>query len=201
MPKKPAPAIEAKATRIVQRLRDRHRLGQSANRSKSSVEVLAARHGLSQTMLRKLKRFATAYSLADLEKFCKLRRPNGLPLHIGFIGVLLIVSDKNEREKLQKQAARGGWSAAQLAAAVPKKYRTANPHGRKMKQPETAADGLRLLTAEADRLCRRIRVAAALKGLAGKRGLRKQIDETLGTLERLKGEIRKMEGRLRKAKS
>ena len=65
MPNIPVSAIEAKAHRIVQRLRDRHRIGQLANRSKLPIEEFANKHALSTSMVRKLKRFATAYSPVD----------------------------------------------------------------------------------------------------------------------------------------
>lgn len=200
--RKPDPTIEAKAQQMVARLRDRYRIGKQAAQGDVPIAELAAAVGLSGHTVRRLRRFATAYSEVELDELCQLRRPNGLPLHVGFIAYLLIVSDKKERAKLQQRAAREGWGAAQLSAAVPKKFRGQSPHGRPIKQPSSPAAGLRQVSEEADRLCRRTQlVLDAVKGRSNKRpsrALQNQAEMTAKTVASLKHQLAALERELRR---
>ena len=197
----PDPAIEAKAQQIVARIRDRYRIGQKAAQGKMPLADFAAKVGLSEHTVRRLRRFAMAYSEVELDELCRLRRPNGLPLHVGFVAYLLIVSDKKERAKLQQRAAREGWGAAQLAAAVPKKFRGQSPHGRPMKQPSSPTAGLRQVSEEADRLCRRTQlVLDAVKGLIKRpsRALQNQAEITAKTVASLQRQLAALERELKR---
>ena len=54
----------------------------------------------------------------NLEELIKLRRPDGMPLHWGHVVYLITLDRKKDRKRLQKQAAREGWSAPELHAAI-----------------------------------------------------------------------------------
>ncbi len=104
-------ATEAKAVQMVKRLEDRYRLGKQADQTQLSLTEFAAGNGLSTHTVRRLRRLAREYTPSEYAELCALRRPGGLPLHVGHLPYLLVVSDKREREKLQRRAAREGWSA------------------------------------------------------------------------------------------
>jgi hypothetical protein len=189
------PATEAKAERMVNRLRDRYQIGRKANRSKLTTSEFSGEHGLSEHTVRKLKRFATEYSVDELEALCQLRRPNGLPFHVGYVGYLLVINDKVERKKIQKQAAAEGWSAQTLAARIPSKYRrSTGGHGRPMQRPTSLSEGLSQIAEEAGRLSRRSEVLRTdvIPAEHGKRmsqAKRKQVQNTIEILEKLRREL------------
>ncbi len=190
-------ATDAKAAQMVERLRHRYEIGQEANLTQLSIEEFAAKEGLSSHTVRKLKRFANAYSPEDLNEFCQLRRPNGLPLHFGYVNYLLVVADKVERQKLQQRLAREGWSATELAGRLPRKFRGASPHGRPMKKPATLAAGLEKAAEEAIRLTRRVQVVRdVVDGRPGPK-LRERAEEMLTAVTALRRELRSLEKELR----
>lgn len=45
--------------------------------------------GLSEYSMRKLKAFLRYYDQRELDQLGALRRPNGLPQHLGYVGYLL----------------------------------------------------------------------------------------------------------------
>ena len=202
IPEKDSPtATEAKATQMVRRLEDRYRIGQKAKYTRLSIARFAAKEGLSTHTVRKLKRFANTYSPEDLKELCRLRRPNGLPLHFGYVNFLLVVADKAERVKFQQRLAHEGWSAAELSTRIPGKFRGPSPHGRPMMKPASTADGLRQVAEEADRLRRRTKlVVDAVKRRPRKRAgraLRKRAETTAKAVASLKRQLTDLERQLR----
>lgn len=183
------PATTAKADRMVSRLRANYKLGEQANRDSRSTKDFAAENGLNEHTLRRFKAFATAYSRQQLKELCALRRPNGLPLQFGHVMYLLILDDPAERMKLALRAARLGWTAPELNAAIPEKYRAAKGHGRSLKQPSTAEAGLQQLADEAGRWSRRTELVVAeverraVRGVSSR--LRDQVEETVAEVDRL----------------
>lgn len=151
------PATAAKAARMEKRLRHHHALGRKANGTGNglSVEDLTSQYAINEHTLRKIRAFAREYTQKDLDELCKLRRPNGLPLQWGHIPYLLIVKDKQERKRLQERAAREGWTAPMLNAAIPQKYRLASGHGRTMAPPASLEAGLQQLILEGEHWARR----------------------------------------------
>lgn len=149
------PATEAKATQMVEKLRHHYDLGQRALRSEMSTKDFAEANGVNENTLRKIKAFANAYSPPEVNELLALRRPNGLPLHWGFLPILLVIDDPAQRKKMAERAARHGWTSPELHAEIPKKYRTKNAHGRSMKKPTTPEAGLKQLMAEAQMWIRR----------------------------------------------
>lgn len=152
------PAIGAKAQRMTDNLRRLHRLGQEANSDpkKLSTDEFAAAHGVNPHTMRKARAFARAYTQRDLDKLCRLRRPSGLPLHVGYLNYLLSIPEKRDREAMAHQAASEGWSAADLYAAIRRKCPQRRcDHGRRMSIPASPTAGLSRLAADADRWLRR----------------------------------------------
>ena len=197
-PEKDSPtATEAKATQMVKRLEDRYRIGRKAKTTRLSIAEFAAKEGLSTHTVRKLKRFANAYSPEDLKELCRLRRPNGLPLHFGYVNFLLVVADKEERVKFQQRLAHEGWSAAELSTRIPGKFRGPSPHGRPMKKPKTPAEGLRQVADEAERLKRRTKIVKELiQGRSGRK-LSERAEVTIMASVALRRELRLLEKELR----
>jgi hypothetical protein len=73
-------ALEGKAGRIADRLRQHYRLGQEANASDLSTKDFADARGIGEHLMRKFRRFARKYTPRDLEALCNAFRPNGLVL-------------------------------------------------------------------------------------------------------------------------
>jgi len=85
---------------MIANLRRLYELGRQARSDQNSlpIEQFAAAQGLSPHTLRKARAFAREYSPEDLDKLCSLRRPNGLPLHFGYVPYLLSIRDKKARQ-------------------------------------------------------------------------------------------------------
>ncbi len=138
-------AVEGKAGRIADRLRQHYRLGQEANASDLSAKDFADAHGEGEYRMRKFMQFAREYTPRDLETLCNALRPNGLPLQSGHVNYLLGIHDKQERKAMQRRAIENGWTAPQLARAIIKSHRTKSGHGRPMMPPATPVAGLEQL--------------------------------------------------------
>ena len=150
-----AAAIKAKAARIEQRVRDHHAIGQLANKLQAkrniSTTVFAAKHGIDPGTLRRSKQFAELYSaktgtggsgMSELDEICNLRRPNGLPLHWGFLPYLMTVKGSRKRRQMAAKAAAQGWSPARLHAEIRQLEGRSKGHGRKVELPTTPVEGL-----------------------------------------------------------
>ena len=116
-------------------------------------------NGLNERKASRARAFARRYTPKDLKELCRLRRPDGLPLHIGYLHFLLSVQDTQERQEIQRLAAAQGWTAPALYAEI----RRRNPkrrcnHGRTMKKPATPQAGLQQLLAEGEFWRRRCQV-------------------------------------------
>ncbi len=60
--------------------------------------------------LRECRRFAKAYTPCELEALLTLQTQQGTPLPWSIVRLLMGVTDKNQREKLEKRAAEENWS-------------------------------------------------------------------------------------------
>ncbi len=152
--------IEAKAQRMIARLRQQHALGKAAllaeERGQSTSEF-AANHPYSEHTMRKIKAFARHFSQADLNELCRGRRPNLLPLHWGFVPYLLAIESKHgiaARKKFQKLAIREGWSVPRLYREVRGRLGMKG-HGRPFNVPDNLEDGLQRLGEDLELLLRR----------------------------------------------
>jgi hypothetical protein len=126
---------------MVKRLKQQHALGKKLKRTRENgqpIPPLAGNFPYSDHTLRKIRLFAEKYTDGQLEELCLGRRENGLPLHWGYIPVLLSVGIKRGvkiRTELQRQAIENGWSVAELRRAVRQKI-SFKGHGRAMAVPQ-----------------------------------------------------------------
>jgi hypothetical protein len=154
------PITEARAQRTVQNLREHWERGTKANRevARSTPRELAEKYGVNPHTLRKDRRFAGRYTEKELEELLSLRRPDGMPLHWGHVIYLITLNRKLDRQRLQKQAAREGWTAPDLYVAIRRKFhKESDRGGRPVKVPHSAQAKLRLLFHETDRWLARYR--------------------------------------------
>ncbi len=168
----PDKSRKAKADRMVQRLCRQHALGKQILRAQhrgKSIADLSEKHPYSEHTLRKIRAFAEHFTDADLEMLCRGRRPNGLPLHWGYIPILLGIEtkrSKKDRKRFQREAIKYGWSVAQLRRVVRQEIGFKG-HGRTIGVPEDLEAGLQDLGESVDFLKRRCDVlmhAAQSKG-------------------------------------
>jgi len=147
---------------MVDRLRQQHALGEAALRAEEeegkSIADFAAVHPYSEHTIRKLKAFARHYSQADLDELCCGRRSRDqLPLHWGYVSVLLAIEGKHgvkTRKRFQRLALREGWTVPRLYREVRQRLGVSG-HGRPMTEPQDVEDGLRMLTENLELLLRR----------------------------------------------
>jgi hypothetical protein len=172
MPKQPAQEtdviIRARAEKTVANLREHHERGQKANRERATYapRELSQRCRVNYHTLRKDRRFARSYTEAELDELLGLRRPNGLPLHWGHVIYLITIAHKPERRRIQKQAAKEGWSAPKLYSVLQEKFADGEGRGgRPVKVPPSTDGKLRLMLDETDRWLKR---AEAVFGDTGK---------------------------------
>jgi len=166
-----SPGVEAKANRMVDRLRQQHALGKAAlhaeKRGKSTGEF-AARHAYSEHTMRKMKAFARHFSQADLDELCRRRRPNGLPIHWGFIPYLLAIESKHgvvTRKRFQNLAISEGWSVPRLNREIRERLGVSG-HGRAVDVPDDLEDGLQRLAEDLElfgRRCEKLKEMAKAK--------------------------------------
>jgi hypothetical protein len=157
-------AVAAKAQRMIGSLRQQHALGKAALLAQTngvSTAELAAKHGYSEHTMRKIRAFARNFSNLELEELCSSHRPNGLPLHWGYVSVLLAIQGKHgvaARRRFQRLAIREGWTVPRLYREVRERLGVSG-HGRTVHVPAeaeeglgTLLDGVELLQRRADRL-------------------------------------------------
>jgi hypothetical protein len=153
-------AKDRKTDQILARLRLYHRIGRTANRNANklhsampSEELLlrvAQEHGINEVTLRKARAFAREYSAADFKEFRDLRRPNGQPLHWGYVPYLLLAESKTHRKALQRQVVEYGWTPPQLYAEIRRQRPEPKRRGgRPLKNPSSPGHALTQLIAAA----------------------------------------------------
>ena len=190
--RRPNLAAQSKAQRMLANLRRLYDLGRQANSDKNpfSTDQLAATLGMSPHTLRKARAFARTYSPEDLDRLCRMRRPNGLPLHFGYIPYLLSIREKTARQKLARKAAKRGWTAPQLYSAIRRHYPERRcDHGRRMSIAGGPEAGLERLVADAERWLRlaELVIATVRKARLGREG-RQRAREAAEALRRLASE-------------
>jgi hypothetical protein len=165
----------ANAERMADRLRQQHALGQAAlhvQEDGKSIADLAAKHGYSEYSLRKIRAFARDFSQADVDELCASRRPNGLPLHWGYVPILLAVESKHgvaQRKRFQQRATKHGWTVPELRRAVRVELGFSG-HGRTLSLPENTAAAMESLFENLELLLRRCeRLAEAARAKRDKR--------------------------------
>ena len=164
-------AQEAKAQRMIAKLRTYHSLGLRANQSTGdrTTRQFGEQHKLNIETMRKARAFARLYSKREFNELCSLRRPNGLPLQWGHVTFLLTVVDKPLRTDLQRRAAEEGWTAPELYSDI-RRRQSGGPRrqgGRPVKVPATPTACLRQILTEGGPWLRRCQIMQ--KSLAGMR--------------------------------
>ncbi|NLF68735.1 MAG: hypothetical protein GX575_06725 [Candidatus Anammoximicrobium sp.] len=145
------PAVQRKADEMISRLREYHRLGLECNLLPTRKErrEFADQHAISQTTIRKVRALAREYTSTELDELCRLRKPDRMPFHFGYIPYFLCCHGKKERQKLQRQAAENGWTAPEVHVAIRQmRGGRRGGGGRPMKKPATAEAGLVRITAD-----------------------------------------------------
>lgn len=101
---------------------------------------IAAKYGFASKRLTPASQFARQYSKAEFAELIGLRKPDGNLLHVGYIPFLLTLKwktkeDKQIRAALQREAAKNGWTAAELADVIRWRYpKPVRNSGRKPKE-------------------------------------------------------------------
>lgn len=190
------PAVQRKADEMIARLREYHRLGLECNLLPTRKErrEFADRQAISQTTIRKVRAFAREYTARELDELCRLRKPDGMPFHFGYIPYFLCVHAKKDRQKIQRQAAENGCTAPEVHVAI-QQMRGGRQcgGGRPMKKPATAGAGLARITAEGHLWVRRCElVLAALKTAKPVGDLRGTAEEAVLALRSVEKTARSM---------
>lgn len=111
------------------------------------LEKLVAEAGTNPATLRRARQFARVYTEAQLAALLKLRTPDGLPLGWSHVQELISVADPAERARLQRRAAKGGWTVRTLKAEIQRLNGGKRSRGgRKFAPPGTPDEALRRLT-------------------------------------------------------
>ena len=190
------PAVQRKADEMIAKLREYHRLGLECNLLPTRKErrEFADQQAISQTTIRKVRAFAREYTSPELDELCRLRKPDGMPFHFGYIPYFLCCHGKKERQKLQRQAAENGWTAPEVHAAI-RQMRGGRQGGggRPMKKPATAEAGLTRITADGRLWVRRCElVLATLKTVKPDGDLRGSAEEAVLALRAVEKTARTM---------
>jgi hypothetical protein len=134
----------AKCHKMLHKLREYHALGIRLNESSESTVQFSRVIGVHTSTLYKAREFARKYDQSQLAQLCCLRREKSkLPLHWGYVPLLLTVSDLEERSKLEGKAAAGSWSVNRLAEEIRRRFRKKGRRktkpGKKLGRPPGAA--------------------------------------------------------------
>jgi hypothetical protein len=190
------PAVQRKADEMIAKLREYHRLGQECNLLPTRKErrEFADQQAISQTTIRKVRAFAREYTAKELDELCRLRKPDGMPFHFGYIPYLLCCHGKKDRQRLQRIAAENGWTAPEVHTAIRQmRGGRRGGGGRPMKQPATAEAGLARITADGHLWMRRCElVLAALKTAKPDGDLRSSAEDAVLALRAVEKAARSM---------
>lgn len=203
--------LRDRARRMASKLRDNYQLGKEANRESKkngvSTQQFAEDRGLSEHTVRKLRAFARAYNARELSELCALRRPNGLPLHWGYVIYLLAAAaaaeaqgknGKEVRSHFAREVESHGWTAPQLYAAIRKKLGLRPGHGRKMSLPLAVMDAARQVENEGKTWSKRLKlfISARLKkkqlSQKTKSTMRSEFEKVFASLVQMKRALNKL---------
>ncbi|MCC7420285.1 MAG: hypothetical protein IT428_08400 [Planctomycetaceae bacterium] len=190
-------STRARAERMERKIRTHYAIGvEVAGLENPDINGLAESFQVTSHTLRRFRLFARLYKRADLEKLCKLRRPNGLPLQWGHVNYLLTGKDRQRRDALQTLAAKQDWTAPMLHAAIRGDRQAVKSHGRKMARPTSAVVGMRQLVAEGETWLRRLDVVL---GVVQPEDVAERDDEYKETIALSVGLMKRMREKLRDA--
>ena len=192
--------IEAKAARMVQRLRDIHALGKAYRKSNLTAAKFAALHATSDELVYKAKRFATTYDRADLKRLCGLRRRGSdLPVHWGHVLSLIFLPSDAKRRQYEHKIVANDWTAPQLRAAIKNDLGVRHPStGRRVVLNGQFTGRLATITSQAD-LWRRRAALLTEQDLAGLHMRRELVADCVTVLQQVQREAARILTALQRA--
>jgi hypothetical protein len=137
-------STQAKVERILDKVQRFYELGeQSFALPKSGRRQFDEEVEVDANRMRRARGFAKAYGKGGLRRFLSLRKPDGLPLHVGYIPHLLTVEDAKERRELEDAVVEHGWTVPDLIAEIRWRHPVRpKAHGRRIKPPVSAEAGI-----------------------------------------------------------
>lgn len=194
------PTTRERAQQMLERLRSYYAIGRAleAEFDRHGGESLnhfadTGKHGLSKSGLFKARQLARVYDRRAFQELCRLRNSRGLPLTWGHVVELIGVPDESVRLELQQRAAEEGWSRAELAFEIERRYSNRRRgSGRPVRSPRSAEEGLRRLKRKGSEW---LRVATAVLDRIGHEPVpksaswRAELDDTILALEQMEAAI------------
>ncbi len=112
-----------KAQQMLDRIRERYSRGHEANQAAENdpdmkTRRFAGEQRVPMQHIRRDKQLASVFSKAELERACKLRQPNGMPLQLGHLQKVVSIANHEERQDWLARAAVNGWPADELSTGV-----------------------------------------------------------------------------------
>lgn len=164
----PNVVLDAKARRIVDRLKKFYKLGQKAcattawrregqrqrygnqDQTKMMLHEAAATLKVRVPTLVLARKFADAYSEKEFNRLCTSRnKDTRMPLNVGHV-IQLLYLEKKDRKEWQDRAIENGWTASQLSAALGEQRgdESVESHKKPLKRLKTIDDVFRQLLAD-----------------------------------------------------
>jgi hypothetical protein len=146
-------SIQVKIRRILDKVQQFYEMGEkSLDLAPGARRKFDENSPVGPERMRRARGFAEEYDdEAALKTFLGHRKPNGLPLHVGYIPYLLTVKDAEKRRAFEEAAAEYGWTVPELIAAIRKtRPKGKNAHGRTVKPPVDVETGVQQLVETGD---------------------------------------------------
>ncbi|QDU30637.1 hypothetical protein ETAA8_57830 [Anatilimnocola aggregata] len=170
--------------------------------SAGAVARIAAEGGVSEPSLRKAIKFYQTYSTEELKEFQRLRTPSGSPLSISVAYQIMYVANRQRRTSIARRAAESGWSIRDVEAEVRRRVglrELARKGGRIPRLPTNSDEALRQLAEKCDQWNRWVghldvaRESGAFSAAQLPENLRKRVDEVTLAMQKLAGEVAKVQ--------
>jgi hypothetical protein len=110
--------------------------------SRGVVQKHADQLGVSSDTITKARHFAITYTQQDFQELAAARTPDGMPMGVAHVTLLLHVKNRTQRKALQKKALREGWSFEELRQAIRSRSPRKGHGGRRPAPPPTVAAAL-----------------------------------------------------------
>lgn len=159
------------------------------------VSKLVMKWGRRESELRRALQLARTFSASELAEFSGLRRTiDGQPLDLTIAFRLMHLSSRRERMDLARDAARHGWSTAQVEAERKRRFGVDAKARKGGRRPRTIASPEAAVLHLADRAARLVRFTRHIDREPGlremPRAVRAAIHKTSQSLQELVGQIR-----------
>jgi len=167
--------------------------------SRGVVQKYAGQLGLSLGMITKARQFAIAYTPRDFKELTAARNPDGMPMGVAHVTLLLHVKNRTQRKALQKRALREGWSFEELRQVIRSRSPRKGHGGRRPARPPTVAAALLQIDEMANAWSRWYKdLATVREGEVGRKGVvladlpenvRRVLQATVKQIKRLRAEL------------